>query len=161
MEPVDQDMESLGSQSVSHHLPHLLFLCFLEVWLDETSNKLLEMSLLLEQFIERLDETVKRIDEIKQDYSERGFARLSIQEKIERSPAKRPFTRCEADSLREKHDTVLHMLEVVQRCLLEKYNSQHGPEVQWGKSPARTSLFLINRRQQIQGIKTTFTEERK
>ena len=83
----------------------------------------------MEQSLERLDETLKHIEEIKQDYKDQGFARLSIQENIERSQAKRPFTRCEGGSLREKHDTVLHLVEVVTRCLKEKYNSKQGPKV--------------------------------
>ena len=103
------------------------FYFFLEVWLDEASNKLLEISLLFEQSIERLDETLNRIAEIKQDYNDQGFARLSIQENIERSQAKRPFRRSEQGSLREKHDTVLHMLEVVHTSLLEKYTNKQTP----------------------------------
>ena len=81
MESADHDMETLGSSSTIFKLILVIF-CFEEIWLDETSNKLLEISLLLEQSKERLDETLKRIDGIKQDYTEQGFARLSIQENI-------------------------------------------------------------------------------
>ena len=116
MESADHDMETLGISSLIFKLILFIF-CFEEIWLDETSKKLLEISLLLEQSKERLDETLKRIDGIKQDYTEQGFARLSIQENIERSRAKRPFTSSEQGSLREKHDTVLHLVEVVTRSL--------------------------------------------
>ena len=134
---------------VSRNLALPLLLCFVEVWLDETSNKLLEMSLLLEQSLERLDETLQHIEEIKQDYDHQGFARLSIQENIERSQAKRPFTRCEQGSLREKHDTVLHMVEVVHRSLQEKYNSKQRPKVKYFKhhdltSPLTAIAIVVN-----------------
>ena len=130
MESADHDMETLGSSSLIFKLILFIF-CFEEIWLDETSNKLLEISLLLEQSKERLDETLKRIDGIKQDYTEQGFARLSIQENIERSRAKRPFTRSEEGSLREKHDTVLHMVEVVTTSLQEKLNSRQRQKVKY------------------------------
>ena len=120
----DHDMETLGSQSFK---VLLISYFFVEVWLDETSNKLLEISLLYEQSGCQ-DETLQRVADIKQDYNDRGFARLSIQENMERSRAKRPFTSSEQGSLREKHDTVLHLVEVVTRSLQQKLGSrQTGP----------------------------------
>ena len=144
----DHDMETLGSQSFK---VLLISYFFVEVWLDETSNKLLEISLLYEQSTECQDETLlQRVADIKQDYND-GFARLSIQEKMERSRAKRPFTSSEQGSLREKHDTVLHLVEVVTRSLQQKLGSrQTGPiMVKYFESPVTTSMVLINRRHQV------------
>ena len=144
----DHDMETLGSHSFK---VLLILYFFVEVWLDETSNKLLEISLLYEQSTECQDETLQRVADIKQDYHDRGFARLSIQGKMERSRAKRPFTSSEQGSLREKHDTVLHLVEVVTRSLQQKLGSrQTRPTmVKYFESPVPTSMVLINRRHQV------------
>ena len=98
---------------------------FLEVWLDDTSNELLQISLLCEQSTEELDDTIKRLKEIKEDYNNRGFARLSVQESIDRTEAKRPFTSSEFTSLREKHSMVLNMINVVAQSLQEKDKAKH------------------------------------
>ena len=150
MESADHDMETLGSSSLIFKLILVIF-CFEEIWLDETSNKLLEISLLYEQSTECQDETLQRVADIKQDYNDRGFARLPIQENMERSRAKRPFTSSEQGSLREKHDTVLHLVEVVTRSLQQKLGSRQTRPimVKYFKSPVTTSMVLINRRHRI------------
>ena len=95
---------------------------FIEDWLDQTSNELLQVSLLCERSIEQLGDSLQRLQDIKKEYNDRGFARLSVQENIDRSKAKRPFTSSELPSLREKHRMVLDMINIVAESLGEKMN---------------------------------------
>ena len=114
----NKEMEILGR-------PFSIFSCppspfFLEDWLDQTSNELLQISLLCERSIEQLDDSLQRLQDIKEDYRDRGFARLSVQESIDRTKAKRPFTSSELSSLREKHRMVMDMINIVTESLEEK-----------------------------------------
>ena len=99
----------------------------LEAWIDETEEELYgkasregrrRSSVILS------DEFIELVERLKKDYDNKGFMKRRVQEAMETTKARKPFTSAKFGTLREKNNTLMNFLLTLEAKQQEKKETE-------------------------------------